>query len=236
MHTNARTLLAAVFASLLLAGCVTTSHKQITALERPEARAPRVLLMPLDVELSELSAGGLPEPKAEWTAAANRHMDTALKAINAELDLHLLDYDEDKLSADKRDEIIQLLKLHGIVGNSILLHQYVQPYALPTKAGKFDWSLGSSVRHLREETGADYALFLWVRDSYSSGGRVAVIMLAAVMGVGVQGGVQIGFASLVDLQTGNIVWFNRLARPTGDLRNEAAARETTLVLLKDLPK
>ncbi len=236
MRAKSWTFLTAVFACFVLAGCVTTSHTQITALERPEARQPRILLMPLDVELSELSAGGLAEPKAEWTEAANKHMAAALQAINAERDLQLLTYDEEKLPAAKRDEIIQLLKLHGIVGNSVLLHQYLQPFALPTKAGKFDWSLGPAVRQLREETGADYALFFWVRDSYSSGGRVAVIMLAAVLGVGIQGGVQIGFASLVDLNTGNIVWFNRLARPTGDLRSEAAARETTLVLLTGLPK
>lgn len=236
MHTKAYRLLAAVFACFVLAGCVTTSHTQITALERPEAKQPRILLMPLDVELSELSAGGVPEAKADWTEAANKHMETALQAINAERNLQLVPYDEEKLSAAKRDEIIQLLKLHGIVGNSILLHQYIQPFALPTKAGKFDWSLGPAVRHLREETGADYALFFWVRDSYSSGGRVAVIMLGALLGVGVQGGVQVGFASLVDLNSGNIVWFNRLARPTGDLRNEPAARETTLVLLSGLPK
>jgi hypothetical protein len=236
MHTKACRVLIAVFTCFVLAGCVTTSHTQITALERPEARQPRILLMPLDVELSELSAGGLAEPKADWTEAANKHMASALQAINTQRDLQLLTYDEEKLSAAKHDEIIQILKLHGIVGNSILLHQYLQPLALPTKAGKFDWSLGPAVRQLREETGADYALFFWVRDSYSSGGRVAVIMLAAVLGVGVQGGVQVGFASLVDLNTGNIVWFNRLARPTGDLRNEPAARETTLTLLSDLPK
>lgn len=194
------------------------------------------MLMPLDVELSELSAGGLAEPKVEWTEAANKHLGTALQAINTERDLQLMAFDEEKPPSNKRDEIIQLLKLHGIVGNSILLHQYVQPFALPTKAGKFDWSLGPAVQQLREETGADYALFLWVRDSYSSGGRVAVMMFAAAMGVAVQGGMQVGFASLVDLQTGNIVWFNRLARGVGDLRNEAAARETTLVLLSGLPK
>lgn len=236
MHTRACRLLTAVFACFVLAGCVTTSHTQITALQRPAAKQPRILLMPLDVELSELSAGGLPEPKADWTEAANAHMTTVLRAINTERDLQLLTYDEEKLSPAKRDEIVQILKLHGIVGNSILLHQYMQPYALPTKEGKFEWSLGPAVRQLRDETGADYALFFWVRDSYSSGGRVAVIVLAAALGVAVPGGIQIGFASLVDMNTGNVVWFNRLARPTGDLRTEPAARETTLTLLTGLPK
>lgn len=236
MRTGLCGILVIVFAALLLAGCVTTSHRQVTALERSETRQPRILLMPLDVELSELSAGGVPEPKADWTETANQHMATALQSINAERNLQLLTFSEDKIQQANRDDVLQLVKLHGIVGNSILIHQYLEGMALPTKAGKFDWSLGPSVRKLREETGADYALFLWVRDSYSSGGRVALMILAAAMGVGVPGGAQIGFASLVDLQTGNVVWFNRLARPTGDLRNEPAARETTLTLLTGLPQ
>jgi hypothetical protein len=38
---------------------------------------------------------------------------------------------------------------------------------------------------------------------------------------GIMGGVQSGFASLVDLRTGDIVWFNQLGRATGDLRSRS---------------
>ena len=45
------------------------------------------------------------------------------------------------------------------------------------------------------------------------------------LGINVPGGVQRGFASLVDLRTGQVVWFNHFARGVGDLRNpdDAAA-------------
>jgi hypothetical protein len=46
----------------------------------------------------------------------------------------------------------------------------------------------------------------------------------------------VGFASLVDLETGNVVWFNRLARAAGDLRTEPAARETIQTLIAGLPQ
>ena len=39
---------------------------------------------------------------------------------------------------------------------------------------RMDWSLGPGVAALREATGADYALFTYVRDSYASGGRTAL--------------------------------------------------------------
>jgi hypothetical protein len=49
------------------------------------------------------------------------------------------------------------------------------------------------------------------------------------------GGEQVGYASLVDLNTGRVVWFNQLNRMSGDLRNPAPAVETVEALLKDFP-
>jgi hypothetical protein len=60
--------------------------------------------------------------------------------------------------------------------------------------------------------------------------------MGALFGVAMPGGQQLGFASLVDLETGNVVWFNRVLRNTGDLRNADAARETAQTLLAGLPR
>ena len=57
----------------------------------------------------------------------------------------------------------------------------------------------------------------------------------ALLGVGISGGAQIGYASLVDLKTGQVVWFNNLARGYGDLRDEKSALETVEALLKGFP-
>jgi hypothetical protein len=221
---------------LLLAACATNTHKQITELSRTQDRAPRVLLMPVDVELMELTTFGRTEPKADWTDAATKHVSTALADYNQERELHFVAFDLDKMPDGVRDELNQLIKLHGAVGNSILVHQYLEPAKLPSKQGKFDWSLGPQVKRLKEATDADYALFVFMRDSYSSGGRVAIMMVGALMGVAVQGGVQVGFASLVDLNDGNVVWFNRLMRPQGDLRSAQGAKESATMLLTGLPK
>ena len=64
---------------------------------------------------------------------------------------------------------------------------------------------------------------------------VALIMVGALLGVGVQGGSQVGFASLVDLNSGNVVWFNRLARAEGDLRKPAKAQDAIDHLLDEIP-
>ena len=56
----------------------------------------------------------------------------------------------------------------------------------------------------------------------------------ALLGGDIGGGYQVGLASLVDLRTGQVVWHNLLLDQTGDLRDDAGARETADDLLKGL--
>jgi hypothetical protein len=58
---------------------------------------------------------------------------------------------------------------------------------------------------------------------------------AALLGAVVPGGQQIGFATLVDLHTGNIVWFNRMLNPAEDLRLAEPARQSVKSLLAEFP-
>ncbi len=121
------------------------------------------------------------------------------------------------------------------MGQAILLHLYNPALKLPSKGDALDWTLGPGAGALRSHYGADYALFVFVRDSYTSGGRAMLMIGAALFGVSVPGGQQTGFASLVDLRTGNIVWFNRIINNSGDLRTAAPAQKTVDDLLKELP-
>jgi hypothetical protein len=136
------------------------------------------------------------------------------------------------------DKQVQLMKLNEAVGLSIMLFQYQDlPVAqLPTKKEGFDWTLGPDVRYLKEKYDADYALHIFIRDSYSSGGRAALKVFGALFFVHIPGGTQVGFASLVDLETGEVVWFNRLLRTTGDLRTVEAAQSSTDILMTDFPQ
>jgi hypothetical protein len=51
----------------------------------------------------------------------------------------------------------------------------------------------------------------------------------------VPGGQQVGFGSLVDLRTGDLLWFNRLINPAGDLRTPEPAMKAVDTLLVQLP-
>lgn len=223
-----------VLASALAAGCAQTVT---TARSEKWQRAPataRVVLMAPDIELSELSAGGVLEPKAEWTQRALGHVLEALGAEIAARNARLAPYRAAVNDPAREHRDNQLIKLHDQVGRAILIHHYGF-LKLPGKEGKFDWTLGAGAGSLGEDQEADYALFVFLRDSYASAGRKAAMVGLAILGVGIHGGAQWGFASLVDLKSGDLVWFNRLVDPQGDLREPTPAREAVKKLLADLP-
>ncbi|WP_325400075.1 hypothetical protein [Undibacterium sp.] len=194
-------------------------------------KGAKVVIMPTDIELFSLTAGGVQEPKADWTEAASRYFRAALIAREKALGLTATE-----LNKDDADELSDVNFLHAAVAQSIALHHFgPSNLRLPTKDGKLDWSLGESVASIKQKTGADYAVFSWVRDSYTSSERAVAMFALALVGVGVHGGSQVGYASLVDLNSGRILWFNKLARASGDLREPEKAKETVKALLEKFP-
>jgi len=207
--------------------------------EPPEHLAPgftartagsRLVVLPADLELFSMSAGGVIEPRDDWTRAAQKNFVSALgtqgKRLGAKVTV---------LDATEGDEFADLMNLHRAVAEAISMHHRSGLMELPTKGKALDWSLGDAVRPLKERTGADYALFTWMRDSYASGERKAAMLALAAIGALSLGGEQEGYASLVDLNTGRVLWFNRIDRMSGDLREPAPAVETVETLLKDFP-
>ena len=78
-------------------------------------------------------------------------------------------------------------------------------------------------------------MFVTVRDSYTTTGRAFLMLGMAALGVGISGGQQAGFVTLVDLRTGNVVWFNWLTSQNGDLRTPEPAQKVVDNLMKGLP-
>ncbi|MGV3492600.1 MAG: hypothetical protein ACO1OY_01915 [Ramlibacter sp.] len=189
----------------------------------------RLLVLPADIELYSISAGGVVEPRDDWTLAAQAHFAEGLAAQRKRLGTHVTE-----LTPGQADEFAEIVALHRAVADAISMHH--RALELPTKDGKLDWSLGEAVRPLKERTGADYALFTWIRDSYASTERKAAMLAMALIGGVMVGGEQVGYASLVDLNTGRVVWFNDLQRMRGDLREAKPARETVEALLKEFPE
>lgn len=228
-------LLLFLVALTLLPGCVSTSVRNAKdATGKPLGIFGSVALIEPDIELSEITAGGMAEPRQEWSASARLLYPQAVRELLAQQGIQLKqDY---ILPADvgPEDRRRQLTLLSQAVSMSILQFSRSSGQGpLRNKHGQFDWSLGPGVEELRKATGADYGLFTYIRDSYTGSGRqlmraVGLLLLGGDIG----GGMQVGVASLVDLRTGQVVWHNLLVDQTGDLRNLQGARETAGDLLK----
>lgn len=218
-------------------GCTTTTNKSSISSLQPDASGIEVVLMPLDVELYILTASGFLEPQAEWTEVAEKHMLHAIRDYQQTRGVQLILYENPEEFDLDDQKLLDIERLHSAVGRSILIHEYNERAKLPSKKDQFKWTLGPDVSVLRDKYDADYALFVFIRDSYSSGGRVFMQIAAALLGfIGVPGGQQLGFASLVDLRSGDVVWFNRLFSNVGDLRDSDSAAQTVSRLLDGLPE
>jgi hypothetical protein len=230
LHKVGRVVACALAFAVLPAASYAQDNKNLAPGFTVRPVSSKLVILPADMELFSISAGGVREPKADWTQSAVKHFKDGLDKRKELLGANVVDLAEKDL-----DEVAEVNALHGAVAQSVFLHHVLSVAKLPTKAGVLDWSLGDSVKPLKAKTGADYALFVWIRDSYASSERKAAMVVMAILGVGLQGGSQIGYASLVDLNNGRIVWFNDLRRASGDLREAQPAQETVEALLKGFP-
>jgi hypothetical protein len=228
---------AAAIAALLLCACETTRQQTEAGFHPPKGTYHLIVMQP-DVTAGLLTAGGMVEPREDWT---NQARDNVVKAVEAQETRHGAVV---KIAATTEDAgwdpaaTENLVLLHRAVGTAIAMHKYgMQP--LPTKKDRFDWTLGEQAVAFGAATHYDYALFLHAQDSFSSGGRRALQaagFLGCLVGVcvAVSGGQQIAFASLVDLKTGDVVWFNMLATGVGDIRTPEGANQMVTRLLESI--
>ncbi|MGE0830454.1 MAG: hypothetical protein AB7O04_14035 [Hyphomonadaceae bacterium] len=180
-----------------------------------------------------MGAAGTLEPRADWTEAARANIAAAFAANLTSHGHAPVAVNADEAFVGRSD---QLVRLHEAVGQSILLHSYGY-IPLPTHPrDQFNWTLGPGTQEIAASTQARYALFITGRGSYASSGRYAAMIGLAMLGVGVPLGGQNMFASLVDLQSGDVIWFNlATASPTADMREAEGARILVEELMKEGP-
>ena len=234
-----RWLMLLPFLLFALAACTQTARRVDSNAMTRAARPKVLLLMPMDVTLARLTAGGMQEVVEEWTTAARRNLLQALRAELARRDVRLVLHkavnDEQAFDRVAEGPDLELMRLHRLVGFAILTHKFLGE-KLPTKKGRFDWTLGRTARHLSEETGADHALFVFIHDTYSSFTRKLLYSLTAGLGLGIVDlGSTTGFASLVDLRTGQVVWFQVFSSEITDLREAKGARKLAHDILEGFP-
>jgi hypothetical protein len=205
---------AACALSVLASGCVQIQQYADVEFTPPQGDYKLLVLRP-DVEVGALTTGGMVEPRADWTDQARDNILAALRAQQATHGGKVTFVDHrNGIPGVTAQELAEIERLNFAVDQSIVLHKYLGDY-LPTKRGKgLDWTLGDDAVRLGQKTGYDYALFMHAEDQVASTGRIALGVLGiAGCFVGfcapnIGGATQLDYASLVDLKTGEVVWFN----------------------------
>ena len=235
MATGRALTIAAVAA---LSACVQTrqySDVQFTPLEGNY----KLLVLRPDVTVGSLTTGGMIEPRAEWTEQARTNIVAALRAQQAARggNVTVIEH-RNALPGVPEQELADVERLNFVVDEAIVEHKYLGDY-LPTKRGRgLDWTLGADAVKLGQKSGYDYALFLHAEDQVASSGRIALGLLGlagCIVGFcapNIGGAEQLDYASLVDLKTGEVVWFNVVDAASqvpgvrfGDLRSPEGAAQ-----------
>lgn len=234
----------ALMAAVSLAGCVQTKQYADLQFTPPQGDYNLLVLRP-DVTVGSLTTGGMVEPRADWTDQARASIIAALRAQQAAHGgkVTIIEHRKD-LPGVSEQELADVERLNAAVDDSIVEHKYLGDY-LPTKRGnRLDWTVGEDAVKLGQKTGYDYALFLHAEDQVASGGRIAlglVGLAGCIVGFcapNIGGAEQLDYASLVDLKTGDVVWFNVVLAGSqvpgikfGDLRTPAGAAQMVERLL-----
>lgn len=227
----------AVAAALLLAP--SASHAQSRqSLTKEEFAFPatgqvRVVLFRPDVSVGEQSTGGLDQPNAGWTEQAREELTAALGKAQAERNIELKLMPE--LAGDDAKVMSDYRKLFKIVADSVIKHRLFGLDPLPTKEEKFDWTLGKGASRLGALGDADFGLFFYTFDSYESGSRQIARLLVAPVNSEQANEVNMGYAGLVDLKTGDLVWINVDVKMAGDVRTADGAAVRISELLDGFP-
>jgi hypothetical protein len=221
-----------------MSACVQTKQYADVQFTPPQGDYKLLVLRP-DVTVSSLTTGGLAEPRADWTEQARKSVVDAIRAQQATRGGKVVVVEHrNEVPGVTAQELAEVERLNFAVAQSIVLHKYLGEY-LPTKRGKgLDWTLGDDAVRLGQKSGYDYALFLHAEDEVASTGRVVLGVLGAagcIVGFcapNVGGATQLDYASLVDLKTGEVVWFNVVLASSqvpgikfGELRTPAGAAQ-----------
>jgi hypothetical protein len=233
-----RGLALALALSVSVGACVQMKQYADVQFTPPQGDYKLLVLRP-DVTVGSLTTGGMVEPRADWIDQARASITAAIEAQQGTHGGKVTFVNRrNELPGVTPDELAEMERLNAAVDESIVVHKYLGDY-LPTKRGKgLDWTVGQDAVRLGEKTGYDYALFLHAEDQVASGGRIALGVLGlagCIVGFcapNIGGATQLDYASLVDLKTGKVVWFNVVIASSqvpgikfGDIRTPAGAAQ-----------
>ena len=229
---------------LLLFSCVGPPSVFLRSPQLNEKIQPvhKIVLLPPEVEVYQLSAGGVSEKIGEWSKQARQNLVQSLQDLfNGQKNIDFEVINEDSLNKEQKVLITALNALYDAINTSLLIHVYGRAEdRFSEKIKNFDYSFGPDVQQLDRK--ADAYLFLSSIEYLPSAGRQALQIGAVVVGallgaiVVPTGDYTLINVALVDAKTGDILWHNKLSSMGGfHLTSTKAAPKLVKSAFKHFP-
>ncbi len=214
-------------------GCavVATSHKVHEDLATTLGNDPHPVLMPPQISLHELRAGGRMETRDDWGETAGANFKEALSEHFASR-LHIASLPESSTYRDEHEEVHKLLQVFTQNQTNVFT-------VLPDQGTRpLSYQVGP-LTHLPPDLQNKTLLYVFIYDSYSSAGRKALSALTMVAGaavgvVMVPGTAPTLCSAIAVTPEGKVLWYNHCGSQ-GDLRTPEGAKALVKALFTGFP-
>jgi len=224
--------------TVLITSCVPKTYRTHSEFETRIAKINSPGLLPPDVKVYEVSAGGVPELRDEWCTIGKSNV---IKCLGENFQDKNCKIKHIEIDEALHQELEDIQALYRAVDASIRAHTYEGPNKFPEKIKNFEYSLGP-IKNILDKLGIDALVFFYGSDQISSGGRKAIMAASVIAGalVGIQvtpvGGMTTSSIAIVD-STGTILWFNSTAVGGAfDLRDYDSTAGLIVQLIDSLPE
>lgn len=200
-----------------------------------DERPKKVLLLPPQMFVAELSAGGVIQKQDDWTREANENLLVAAEnhfRESGRFEAARLP----KLGEDDAEKVENHIGLYDRLAQAIYIYGRGGDSGWQHKKNEWDYTLGEGLAFLREQTGADSALIFTGADIISSGGRKAAFTIGLLLGVAIPIGQSFISVGLADLKSGEIRWMSYDQSMSLDSRDPAAVQELVRDFFKTYPQ
>jgi len=225
---------------LLLSNVVLAEPKVHYVIKNDAASRPlqQIVFIPVDIDVYELTVGGVLEEVPEWSRKAEENIRSAVLFTKQEgSDYYAQEQvDSSALTEQEREILEEHLVLFKFVANNALWVTESNISAWEFKKEHFDYTIGKGLSFLKTKYDVDAGLLIFGRDVISSNERKAAAIVGAVFGVGMPLGHTRLIAGLVHFETGEVLWLNhKISTGAVDMRDPESCRSFVKELVKDYP-
>jgi hypothetical protein len=182
----------------------------VPELEAQAESLKKIVLLPPEINVCELTAGGVKERREQWCETGKKNVE---KAFAETLKKKGIQLESMRVNRWNKKEIENIHPLYRAVANSIIDHTFM--YAgnmnvFPERIENFDYSIGSLEKLLKKRK-AEGLLIVYAADEVSSKGRKVLEVIRTINPFSQREGEMTSMVVALTDRTGSILWFRTMA-------------------------